>query len=107
MYRQRDVSQSSSSSRLKSARRSRQDSTDESSNGRECLPIYDNEGNLINVLNTRSGKLEEKSATERLAFDRSTGKLNLVKQVEGINTDNQILVDMAEDGFFALVHSRK
>ena len=69
---------------------------------KECMPIYDNDGNLIHVLNTKTGKLEEKSQRERLGFDPVSGKLGLITVQEGINTDNQIQLGMAEDGFFTL-----
>ncbi len=64
---------------------------------KECMP-----GNLIHVLNTKTGKLEEKSQRERLGFDPVSGKLGLITVQQGINTDNQIQLGMAEDGFFTL-----
>ena len=70
-------------------------------NFKECVPIYDSDGNITHVLNTKTGKLETPGRKqEKLVFDSETGKLGLVTVVEGINADNQIQLGMAEDGFF-------
>jgi hypothetical protein len=76
-----------------------EDAKNEPKNFKECMPIYDNDGNLLHVLNTRTGKLEEPQR-EKLAFDPATGKLGLIKVHGGIDTDYQIQLGMAEDGFF-------
>ncbi len=68
---------------------------------KECVPIVDSDGNITSVLNTKTGKLEAPgSKQEKLVFNSATGKLGIVQ--EGINTDNQIQLGMAEDGFFIL-----
>ena len=69
-------------------------------NMKECLPIYDSKGNVTDVLNTKTGKLETKSGREKLGFNFGTGKLGVIKERPGIQTDNQIHLGMAEDGFF-------
>ncbi|CAB4010022.1 Hypothetical predicted protein [Paramuricea clavata] len=77
-----------------------EDTKSEPKNFKECMPIYDNYGNLLHVLNTKTGKLEEPAQREKLAFDPATGKLGLVKVQAGIDPDYQIQLGMAEDGFF-------
>ena len=67
---------------------------------KECIPIRDNKGNITDVLNTRTGKLETKSEREKLGFNFGNGKLGVIKEQPGIQTDNQIQLGMAEDGFF-------
>ncbi|CAB4010021.1 Hypothetical predicted protein [Paramuricea clavata] len=90
----------SSGRQSQQARRTSEDTKSEPKNLKECMPIYDNDGNLMHVLNTKTGKLEEPAPREKLAFDPETGKLGLIKVQEGINTDYQIQLGMAEDGFF-------
>jgi hypothetical protein len=102
MASQRRMGLFSSSRQPQQARRTSEDTESEPKNLKECMPIYDNDGNLMHVLNTKTGKLEEPAQREKLAFDPETGKLGLIKVQEGINTDYQIQLGMAEDGFFML-----
>ena len=67
-------------------------------NVRECMPIYDKDGKLLSILNTKTGKMEGKSQQEQLAFDFARGKL--VTKSKEMNIDNAICLGMAEDGFF-------
>ena len=90
----------SSSRQPQQARRTSEDTKSEPENLKEGMPIYDNDGNLVHVLNTKTGKLEEPAQREQLVFDPATGKLAMIKVQEGINTDYQIQLGMAEDGFF-------
>ena len=72
-------------------------------NLKECIPIYDDKGNVKEVLNIRKGKLETKSEREKLAFNFTTGKLGVITNSQaGMHNqiDNHICVEMADDGFF-------
>ena len=69
------------------------------SNMKECLAVLDNEGNVTEVLNTRTGKLEKvPSQKQKLVFNPKTKKLGLAPQ--NLNIDNILALGMADDGFF-------
>ena len=63
----------------------------------ECVPIY-KDGKLLSILNTKTGKIEEKPQQEQLAFDTATGKL--VMKSKEMNIDDALCLGMADDGFF-------
>ena len=64
----------------------------------ECMPICDKDGNIVCILNTKTGKMEEKSQQEQLVFNKASGKL--VTKSKEMNVDDVICVDMVRDGFF-------
>lgn len=85
---------------------------DRSGNFRECIPIRGSEGNVVDVLDTKTGKLgKPRSGQERLAFNPVTGKLGVITQPEGtddnsdFSLDNEIQLGMADDGFFNFIMS--
>ena len=71
------------------------------SNMKECLAVLDNEGNVTEVLNTRTGKLEKApSQQQKMVFNSKTGKLGLTSGLTSQNVDNMLALGMAADGFF-------
>ena len=70
----------------------------------EGIPIVDQQGNRIKYFNIAKGKIEDMIPTQKLVFDAKTGKLKIIQSPENKNIplDNQVFVDMAEDGCFAL-----